>query len=206
MKKQLQREYINDAIKEGKGNSKEIWKRLKEVWPLKNKSYKILELNGKIDPNDMANEMNSYFVHIGEQLADDITTEQTNELYTAFPASPPTFNLAETTVAHVQGLINNLNCSKSFSKDGIMARLIKDAGPVIIPVLTHIYNLSIRQKRFPDAWKTALVSPIHKDGDKTEPSNYRPIALLPILSKVLEHIVHEQVSAHLRHIEFFNDA
>ena len=51
-----------------------------------------------------------------------------------------------------------------------------------------------------------MVSPIHKDGGKTEPSNYRPIALLPILSKLLEHIVHEQVSTHLRYINYFNEA
>ena len=49
MKRILQRDYMNDAIEAGKGNSKETWKRLKQVWPLKNESTKIIELEGKTE-------------------------------------------------------------------------------------------------------------------------------------------------------------
>ena len=51
-----------------------------------------------------------------------------------------------------------------------------------------------------------MISPIYKDVDKSSPSNYRPIALLSILSKMLEHIAHEQLSAHLRYIDFFSES
>ena len=111
-----------------------------------------------------------YFAHIGDQLADDINSNESREPPANVHQSyPPTFNLVETNDTHVQELINNLNCSKSCGLDGLTARLIKDAGSKLTPIITYIFNLSIKQKRFPDIWKTALVSPIHKDGDKSEP-------------------------------------
>ena len=203
MKRRLQRDYIEEAIQSGKGNSKETWKRLKQVWPLKNKSTKIIELNGKCDKQDIAEEINQYFANIGQKLASDI-----GEVGWEPPkdAHPPTFEFSDVSLTRVQEMIKNLNCSKACGQDGLTARLLKDAGPTITPVPTHIFNLSLKTKQFPNDWKTSLVSPIFKDGERDKPSNYRPIALLSIPSKMLEHIAHEQLSAHLRHIDYFNRA
>ena len=65
--------------------------------------------------------------------------------------------------------------------------------------VTDIYNLSISLNKFPSAFKLAKVKPIFKKGRKTNVSNYRPISLLPILSKVIEKVVHEQTT------KFLND-
>ncbi len=184
MKRKLQREYTDEAIRMGNGNTKEVWKRLKEVWLLKNKSTTIVELNGKSEAWEMAEEMNDFFANIGEELASEIQNTTPT-----FPGNihPPTFSLTETNVNRIQELINGLNCSQSCDIDGLTARLMKDAGPTLTPIITHIFNLSLVLKVFPTTWKIALVSPIHKEGDKSQPSNYRPISLLSILSKMLEH-------------------
>ena len=58
--------------------------------------------------------------------------------------------------------------------------------------ITQLCNLSISSGRFPDACKIAKLKPFFKKGSKTGPKNYRPISLLPLISKVLERIVHEQ--------------
>ena len=203
MKLRLQRDYIDEAIEQGKGNSKEIWKRLKQVCPLKNKSTKIVEFNGKHDNADMAEEMNKYFANIEDKLANDIPHIEWEQLRNIYP---PMFSFTDILTSKVQELINGLNCSKACGLDGVTARLIKDAGPKFTPVLTYIFNLSLQSKQFPSDWKPSLKSPIYKDGDHTSPANYRPIALLSIFSKMLEHVVHEQLSAHLRHINFFNKA
>ena len=76
--------------------------------------------------------------------------------------------------------------------------LLKDAGVLIIPALTHIINLSIKSKSFPSIWKKGKVTPIFKVGNNTMPRNYRPITILCAVSKVLERIVHEQLYAFLR--------
>ena len=64
--------------------------------------------------------------------------------------------------------------------------------------LTYLFNHSFELSEFPTAWKEALVVPIHKKGSMTDPGNYRPIALLPIVSKVLERIVHDKLSPFLQ--------
>ena len=58
--------------------------------------------------------------------------------------------------------------------------------------ITQLCNLSISSGRFPDACKIAKLKPLFKKGSKTDPKNYRPIPLLPLILKVLERIVHEQ--------------
>ena len=106
MKRKLQQEYIEEAIESGKGNSKETWKRLKQVWPLKNKSTKIIELNGKNDPAEMAEEMNTYFANIGEELENNINPVSWDPPKNNFA---PTFRFNEVAVGRVQELINGLN-------------------------------------------------------------------------------------------------
>lgn len=63
--------------------------------------------------------------------------------------------------------------------------------------LTHLVNLSIRENKFPNNWKKAIVTPVFKTGDCDLGSNYRPISILPVLSKVLEKVVASQVIEHL---------
>ena len=59
--------------------------------------------------------------------------------------------------------------------------------------LTHILNLSIRENVFPSTWKAAKVVPIYKSGSPVDPANYRPIAVLPVVSKILEKHVHKNL-------------
>ena len=75
--------------------------------------------------------------------------------------------------------------------------LIKEAAPVIVYSLTSIINYSIVTGKVPKQWKQARVTPIHKGGDKTIRNNYRPISTFPVLSKVIERVVHNQLMYHL---------
>ena len=143
--------------------------------------------------------MNSFFASIGENLYSQIPQTKPlmpNMIY------PPTFSLSSTTVQKVREFIGGLNQGKACGLDVLTARILKDAGEKILEPITHIFNLSITAQTFPDVWKTSLVSPIYKEGSQSSPSNYRPISLMSILSKLLEHIIHEDTTAHLRHIKF----
>jgi len=69
---------------------------------------------------------------------------------------------------------------------------------VMLKVLTKtlidpIINLSTSQHMFPSVWKSAAVVPVYKEGDRLSPSNYRPISILPTISKVAEKLVVEQM-------------
>lgn len=74
---------------------------------------------------------------------------------------------------------------------------MKDASSVITPSITTLFNLSLHLKSFPSIWKDAKVVPLFKKGDKQNPSNYRPVSVLPTLSKILEKAVHGQLYSYL---------
>ena len=79
-----------------------------------------------------------------------------------------------------------LDTSKSSGPDGVSEKMLKSVAHSIAPSVSELFNLSIRSGCFPALWKVSNIVPIPKSGDSNSPSNYRPISLLSILSKVLE--------------------
>lgn len=82
--------------------------------------------------------------------------------------------------------MQKISSNKASGLDNISARLLKEAAPIVTRSLTFIINLSITTGVFPNAWKIAKVSPIFKEDVKTDPNNYRPISVLPVVSKLIE--------------------
>ena len=87
--------------------------------------------------------------------------------------------------------------NKSTGFDQFNVRLLKLAAPFVSSALAYICNLSLSNSKFPKEWKNAKVTPIFKSGDKNDVSNYRPISVLPILSKIIERAVHNQLYHYL---------
>ncbi len=148
----------------------------------------------------MANTMNCHFANVGSKLASQISDSESEYMNTIYP---PTFSLKEIMPNEVQEIIAKLSPSKACREDGVTAHLLKDAGDTVIGPLTHIFNMSIKTKCFPSVWKNAGVTPIFKDGERDDPNNYRQISLLPLISKVQERLVHNQLYEHLRKINYF---
>jgi hypothetical protein len=96
--------------------------------------------------------------------------------------------------AEVSYVLKSLDSSKATGPDGIPARLLREThrgetADVITPCLCKLFNLSVLSGTIPEEWKLAKNVPVHKKGDKECAENYRPISLLCITSKVLEHCV-----------------
>ena len=132
-------------------------------------------------PNELAETFNSHFAGIGENLARDIPhvniapedyVEQTDK----------NFSLSQIGKTEVHKLINQLENNK----------LLKLAVDIISPSLTCIFNRSIESGVFLDEWKSARVTPIFKKGVKTDPGNYRPISVSPVVAKIFEKAVYNQ--------------
>ena len=81
-----------------------------------------------------------------------------------------------------------LKAGKAPGKDSITPELLSKCASGIANSLSLLFNRSFSERRIPSDWKEALVVPIHKGGSRTIPTNYRPIALLSVVSKVLEKL------------------
>ena len=86
--------------------------------------------------------------------------------------------------------LRHLPTGKAVGLDGLSGYFLKLSAPSIASSLTTVFNLSFSSGSFPDLWKKAKVSPLFKEGSLFDRSNYRPISVLAILSKILERHVH----------------
>ena len=109
------------------------------------------------------------------------------------------FKLSSVSPEKVLETAKKMKKSVSMGRDDIPADLFLIALPHMLSAVTHLINLSIRDAKFPDLWKTSKICPLFKggNGDKNDPKQYRPVALLPICARLLEKIVCNQVMDHL---------
>ena len=112
------------------------------------------------------------------------------------PVDIPTLDeFTPVTVEYVEDVLKSLNSHKAQGSDEIPPCLLKGCRTDIAGPLTAIINKSLHTGQVPSSFKHAHVCPLYKAGDATIGSNYRPVSLLPVISKVLEKVVHRQLVA-----------
>ena len=102
------------------------------------------------------------------------------------------FELVQVSEDEVRKLVKSLKYTAG-GHDNVTAKMIKMVIPFSITAITNIINSSLVSGNFPSQWKNALVIPIPKIANPREPGDFRPISLLPTLSKILEKVVAVQV-------------
>ena len=93
----------------------------------------------------------------------------------------------------IEKQLKQLNPSKAPGPDNIPTKILKECAHLLAPSITTLFNTSLLEGLIPNTWKQANVIPLHKKGDKNAPSNYRPISLLPVISKVLERCIYNRI-------------
>ena len=101
------------------------------------------------------------------------------------------------TEGYLFNLLKNVEVTKAAGLDQISGKFLKNGVRILAKPISELCNLSMALGSFPDACKIAKVKPLFKKGSKTDPSNYRPIPLLPLLSKVFERVVLDQTEEFL---------
>ncbi|XP_060561384.1 uncharacterized protein LOC132721143, partial [Ruditapes philippinarum] len=188
--------YYSETINNNKNNAKEMWKNLKQLSGKSSNhqtSYIQDEDGNKItDPLKTAEVFNNYFIDIFKSAPancsnllqeDEIKLHEFIEMHSKTD-SP--FTIPEITEQFIIKELQSLDFKKSTGLDGIGPKFLKMSSKIISKPLEKIFNLSISNGIFPSIFKKAKVTPIHKKGNKNEVSNYRPISILPVLSKILE--------------------
>ena len=151
-------------------------------------------------PEGLATTMNRFFISKVERLRNSIPNIHSDPLKLmreSMNHRSCNFSLQAVQPQEVLEIINKLKNSKSTGLDNLDTYIIKLVAQDILPAITHIINLSIRDSTFPTAWKRAKVVPLLKKGDPLNPKNYRPVALLPIFSKILERAIFQQLVQYL---------
>ena len=181
-----------------------MWKKRKEVLPSEQKIVlsSLLSQHGEVvdDLADIADIFNEHFSTVGERLVSNATPRGLvgdNIRLTRINSLEGKCTLPDITEEYVQKQISSMSVGKATGPDGISVNMLHIASRYIIKYLTHILNISMMCEHYPKYWKYALVTPIHKGGDKCNTTNYRPISILPIISKILERWVHSVVYAYL---------
>ncbi len=95
--------------------------------------------------------------------------------------------------------IDKLSSKKATGHDGISANFLKLSKPSVIEHITDMVNLSFQSSTFPDSLKIAQVVPVHKKNSTLDKGNYRPVSILPIVSKIFERSINTQLT------DFFNN-
>ena len=89
-----------------------------------------------------------------------------------------------------------MECSKASQDSDVPTKIVKDNIDILVPVLLIEVNESLKLNRFPHSMKLANITPVFKKNDRTDKSNYRPVSILPNLSKVFERCIYKQLSTY----------
>ena len=181
----------------GNQSSSAMWKVIRNCIPSKEKSKPVYSR----DMTELANEFNEFFTSVGARAAAESKRLASVNVLPAYkpPSSKNFFQLDEfrfraVTTFEVHQIILSFPLNRAPGMDKLHMSVIKDALPVILPVLTELINRSLLTSVFPSAWKESVVIPILKEGDHEVANNNRPVSLLPALSKICERAALNQLT------------
>ena len=157
-------------------------------------------LNGLVGRTREHNEPSVTATQLSDQFGSvvtDVSRPETLVVAQGPPVQSAFHTFQPVTVEQVVKLLQSVNTHKATGSDGIPGLILKTFSSTIAPSLTKLMNLSLSKGCVPRVLKVAHVTPLFKGGDAKEPKNYRPVSLLPIISKLLEKLVHSQLSRYL---------
>ena len=202
------REILRNSIKRAKmlyykrtfnlyqNDVKKTWALIKETLQQKKKQELPTEFiwNDRIitDLDEIANKFNTYFIIIGQSLSEQIHATRSSDEYLSNRTNT-IFNFTEVNEECIDSIIKNMKSKSSTGYDNISNKLVKSAKDVLIKPLTLLMNQIIHTGEFPKQLKIPKVKPLFKKGIQSSFTNYRPISLLPSISKIFKHVMTSQL-------------
>ena len=209
MIKDKKKNFFTGKLNENIGKPKELWKSLKSLGlPSKKSSCSTicLEKDGilSFDPKANAEIFKDFYSNLANDLVKKLPNppnkygkDAVKKYYENLNLVGKSFSFEPVAYTSVLKLLQQLNPHKSAGIDNLTGKFLKEGGPVLASPITNLINLSISLSSFPDDCKIAKLKPLYKKEAKTKPKNYRPISLLPLISKIIERIIHDQTQVFL---------
>jgi len=192
-------------IKSG-SNSKKKWKVLKDELKMKGKDDVVDALKVQdieiTDKSLIAKAFKTHFETCAKKLADEVPDSgECNILID----QQDEWGFTNTSPQEIIEIIDTMLPKNSCGFDNLTNRMLKKEKLKMSQLLAGLINETITCGKFPDVLKKAKVIPIFKKGEKTNMNNYRPISLLPVLSKVFEKVLNKQLTAKLDQYHLIDD-
>ena len=187
--RRLRRDFEENLARKLKSNPKAFWRYSNTRLRTKARLDDLTDESGLTvsDDTGKAELLNAFFSSV-------ITDEDTSEIpepTTQFTG--PSIESIHITTEAVSNKLTSLKTDSTPGPDGLHPKLLQLASrPLAVP-LASLFEASLDQGVLPDTWKTALVVPIHKKGNKQTPGNYRPISLTSIPCKIMESLIRDEL-------------
>ena len=207
-------------------DNKKFWQNVKPLFSGKSKAKTNIVIvdNEKVvtEKGEVAEILNNYFIEAvqnlgikkitnedeeGSQPEDiDEVIEKILKKYQSHPSIlkikenvkvDNKFKFEDATEDEIYSKIKSLDPKKTCMENDIPAKTLIGTNDIISDYISNVYNVYKNSKNFPTSLKTADVAPIHKEKERTLKKNYRPVSILPILSKLFESIMHDQISTYI---------
>ena len=188
--------YYNKIFLRNMSNVRATWKLINKICTnSQKKPIKKITLNNLSydDPKDLVELFNNFFVNIAEELAQNLPNSTESPYSYVHHNLNNLLILSTVTAEECSTIISSLKNTKQ-DIHHISVEMFKKFHHFFLPVICNIINLCFDSGIFPDCFKHATVIPIFKKGDSCNMSNYRPIALLPFMSKIIERCIYNRIS------------
>ena len=179
-----------------KSNSKKFWSAMKYL-NKKHNSIPVLN-HGSVTANtneEKADMLNSFFSTCFNPAFPPLSPSNASTSSTCDVSSTDDLLCTD---EEVYGMLSSLDVSKASGPDGVSARMLKMTAEFIAPSVCKLFNISLQTGRVPQGWKQSIIVPVPKTSAACTPDNYRPVSLLSVLSKVLEHHMYGIITNHLQ--------
>jgi len=204
LKKMSIRNYFFERCTGGP-KSTDFWPTIKPFLTNKgniNNKEIVLEENDKIINNqsEVATSFNDFFLNVAKDIGSNDTgdLEKHPSIIKIKENKPEAGELQFKNIDenYVSKLISKVNIKKATGRDGISPKLLKIAKPAIVRPISNLINKTIKSSEFPDQLKEAQVIPCYKKNNALDKSNYRPVSILPFISKIFERTIYDQLTEH----------
>ncbi|CAH2086476.1 unnamed protein product [Euphydryas editha] len=195
--KNSKRKYDRKLLQDSSSNPRTLWSNIATITHQKRKttdSSKLLQIQHS--PKESVEVVNKFFTNIGKSLAEKIDQANTTHQYNLV-TNLSSFVFLNTDPKEVHTVISQLKTTSAPGYDNIPTSFLKLAGLEVAPIISHLVNLCFAKGVFPTQLKESIITPIYKNGATDDVSNYRPISVLPSISKVIEKLINSRLKNYL---------
>ena len=162
----------------------------------------------RVVPGLSPDELNEFFVGVGPRIAGEVRARGVPlDLPCRLPrVGACAFSLEPMTIDSLRPILFSMKNSGACGADGICIKIIKLSFDVIGQVILHILNTCLTSCQYPASWKHSIVHPIHKSGNPSDASNFRPISIVPAFPKLVERVVQRQLYSYMSNNNLFSSS